>query len=110
MVGTRDSKLAGVIKRNLAQIKRMFKTYGVVSAYVFGSAATGKMTKGSDVDFLIRFSPELDINTYGTNYFNLLYELQDLLRKDVDLVAEETVTNPYLLETINQQKILVYNS
>ncbi|SEM22232.1 hypothetical protein SAMN05216436_102277 [bacterium A37T11] len=43
----------------------------------------------------------------GDNYFKLLYALQDLLQKNVDLVAEETVTNPFLLESINRQKILV---
>ena len=81
--------------------------HGVVSAYVFGSAATGKMTENSDVDFMVRFSSDLDYEAYGNNYFNLLYALQNLLHKEVDLVAEETITNPYLLQQINSQKIAV---
>jgi hypothetical protein len=47
------------------------------------------------------------IKTYGDNYFNLLYALQNLPQCEVDLVAEETLTNPYLLQSINNQKLQV---
>lgn len=95
------------IKNNLSQIQQLMKLHGVEQAYLFGSAATGKMNADSDVDFLIRFSPNLDFQTYGNNYFNLLYALQDLLKLEVELVAEETLNNPYLIESINSNKLLV---
>lgn len=95
------------IKSNLSQIQQLMQLYGVEQAYLFGSAATDKMNADSDVDFLIRFSPNLDIQTYGNNYFNLLYALQDLLKLEVELVAEETLNNPYLIESINSNKLLV---
>lgn len=95
------------IKSNFSQIQQLMRLYGVEQAYLFGSAATGKMTADSDVDFLIRFSPDLDFQTYGNNYFNLLYALQDLLKLEVELVAEETLNNPYLIESINSNKLLV---
>ncbi len=79
--------------------------YGVEKAYAFGSAITGNMHADSDVDFVIRFAPDLDHKTYGDNYFDLLYALQNLLKKDVELVAEETLTNPYLIESINRQTL-----
>ena len=81
--------------------------YGVQSAYAFGSAATGKMHADSDVDFVISFPTDMDYTTYGNNYFDLLYALQDLLKTDVDLLAEETITNPYLLQSINSTKFRV---
>lgn len=83
------------------------RSYGVEQAYVFGSAASGTMSADSDVDFLIRFHADMDFETYGNNYFNLLYALQDLLQKDVELVAEETLSNPYLIESINRNKLPV---
>lgn len=76
--------------------------YGVIRAYLFGSAANGTMTDESDIDFMVSFKPELSYTDYGNNYFQLIYALQNLLKKDVDLVAEETITNPYLLESINK--------
>ena len=95
------------IKRNLPEIQQLMRLYNVEEAYLFGSAATGNMNADSDVDFLIRFSPDLDFQTYGNNYFKLLYALQDLLKLEVELVAEETLNNPYLIESINNNKLLV---
>jgi len=73
--------------------------------FLFGSAATNKFHKNSDVDFLYTFSEDLDYETYANNYFSLLTDLEDLLKKQVDLVAEKTLRNPYLIESINESKI-----
>ena len=96
-----------IIESNLSEIKDLMRSYGVIKAYLFGSAATGDMRDGSDVDFLVSFNPDLSYTDYGKNYFQLIYALQKLLKKDVDIVAEETITNPYLLQTINSRKIAV---
>jgi len=96
-----------VVESNLTEIKDVMRSYGVVRAYLFGSAANGNMSDDSDVDFMVTFNPELSYTDYGNNYFKLIYALQTLLKKDVDIVAEETITNPYLLKRINSQKIAV---
>jgi uncharacterized protein len=96
-----------IIHNNLSQIKQLMLHFGVYKAYAFGSAAKETMNTGSDIDFIIAFDPDMNYETYGTNYFNLLYALQTLLKRDVDLVAEETITNPYLLQSINQHKVQV---
>lgn len=82
-------------------------TYGVQKAYAFGSAVTNTMQPDSDVDFVISFPTDMDYTTYGNNYFKLLYALQDLLKTNVDLVAEETITNPYLRQSINNNRLQV---
>jgi uncharacterized protein len=94
-----------IIKKKLPQIKKIFTKYGAVSAFLFGSAATNKSNENSDVDFLYAFPENLNYETYSDNYFNILHELQDLLKKQVDLVAEKTLKNPYLIESINESKI-----
>ena len=96
-----------IVKSNLSAIQTLMKGHGVVRAFLFGSAATDKMTDNSDIDFLVSFDDALDFTEYTNNYFALMYSLQDLLKRDVDIVAEETVTNPYLLQRINMQKIAV---
>jgi predicted nucleotidyltransferase len=96
-----------IIESNLSEIKDLMRSYGVVRAYLFGSAATGRMSEDSDVDFMVSFNPDLSYTDYGNNYFELIYALQDLLKKEVDIIAEKTITNPYLLQTINSQKIAV---
>lgn len=94
-----------IISNHLTEIKNLFKRYDVNEAYLFGSAAKNNLQKDSDIDFLINFSNKTDFESYGNNYFDLLYALQDLLKRDVDLIAEETLSNPYLIESINQSKI-----
>lgn len=96
-----------LVKSNLSQIKALMTQYGVIRAHLFGSAANGTMTDSSDIDFMVSFNPDLSYTDYGNNYFQLIYALQNLLKKDVDLVAEETITNPYLLQSINKQKIAI---
>jgi predicted nucleotidyltransferase len=96
-----------IVESNLSEIKDVMRTYGVIRAYLFGSAAIGNMSDDSDVDFMVSFNPDLSYTEYGDNYFQLIYALQKLLKKDVDILAEETITNPYLLQSINSQKIAV---
>lgn len=96
-----------LVKDHLLQIQQLMRLYDVEQAYLFGSAASNNMKPNSDVDFLIRFSSNLDFETYGNNYFKLLYALQELLETEVELVAEETLVNPYLLESINNNKLQI---
>lgn len=93
------------IETKLPQIKKIFAKYGAIRVFLFGSFATGKATKDSDIDFLYSFPEDLDYETYANSYFGILYELQDLLKKQVDLVAEKTLKNPYLIHSINESKI-----
>ncbi|MDN3587912.1 nucleotidyltransferase domain-containing protein [Pedobacter aquatilis] len=97
--------MESLILNHLPEIKNLFKKHDVKDAYLFGSAAKNNLKENSDIDFLVNFSNKSDFESYGNNYFNLLYALQDLLKRNVDLLAEETLSNPYLIESINQSKI-----
>ena len=97
----------GIVQQHLPQIKQLMQQYGVQSAYAFGSSVKNTMRPDSDVDFIISFPKDMDYETYGNNYFALLYGLRDLLKKEVDLVAEETLSNPYLIQSINQNKVRI---
>jgi len=81
------------------------KHYGVQRAYAFGSAVKNTMHETSDVDFIISFPDDMDYETYANNYFALAHALEELLKKQVDLVTEKTLRNPYLLQTINSHKV-----
>ncbi len=93
------------IEKFLPQIKGLLQQYGVERAYLFGSAAKGNMTDKSDVDFIIKFPDDMHYTTYADNYFGLAEALESLLKRNVDLVTEKTLKNPYLLQTINHDKL-----
>jgi predicted nucleotidyltransferase len=94
-----------LVEQNLIEIKRLLLQYGVETAYLFGSAARGNMTSDSDVDFIIKFPEDMDYVTYADNYFALADALEALLKKGVDIVTEKTLKNPYLLQSINRNKL-----
>ena len=84
------------------------KKYHVKSLYLVGSATD---TDESDVDFLYRFRKEdIEEMEYADNYFDLMFYLQDLLNRKVDLVAAEKMKNPYFIESINKSKQIIYKS
>ena len=104
--------MVALIKDNMPAILGLCKKYHVRSFYLVGSATKeDRFNDESDVDFLYRFNkeeiPEMD---YADNYFDLLFALQDMLNRKVDLVAEEKMKNKYFIESINSSKQLIYES
>lgn len=95
------------MKQYFPELRKLFQEHFVKQAYLFGSAAKKNMHAESDVDFLVQFEPKLDYETYANNYFNLLHSLQKLLNKDVDLVDEKTLSNPYLIQEIDSHKFAI---
>ncbi len=93
------------VEQHLPEIKKLLREYGVEHAYLFGSAAKGNMKEDSDVDFIIKFPDDMHYTTYADNYFALADALEALLKKSVDLVTEKTLKNPFLLQTINLNKL-----
>lgn len=97
-----------IIQKHLPQIQQLVRRHGVKTEYAFGSAVKENMRNDSDVDFIIRFPENIDVETYADNYFALINDLENLLDKKVELVAEETLSNPYLIQSINSHKMQVF--
>lgn len=45
---------------------------------------------------------------YSDNYFNLLFRLRDFLGREVDLISETSLKNPYLIRSVNRTKQIIY--
>lgn len=97
--------MSPAIQKQLPAIRRLLAHYAVEHASLFGSYAKDTATAESDVDMLVQFRSDLDYVSYADNYFGLLQALRELLQKDVDLIAEETVQNPYFRQSIEAHKI-----
>lgn len=65
------------------------------------------MNENSDVDLLVSFKP-FDISKYFENYMSLKESLKKLLGREVDLLEEQTLKNPFLIRSINRNKSLIY--
>ena len=98
-----------LIKRNMAQIKALCDKHKVLELYVFGSALTKRFNKDSDVDFTVVFDRDaLPLMVYGENYFNFKFALEDLLKREVDLVEYNAVKNPFFKEELDETKKQIY--
>lgn len=60
---------------------------GVTKLGLFGSFIKGKQHAKSDIDFIVRF----DNKDFGEQYFELLFYLQDLFNRKIDLIPEENL-------------------
>jgi predicted nucleotidyltransferase len=96
-----------MLKRQYLEQIRSFavERQDVVALYLFGSEATGRDRKGSDVDLAIMVSGRLG----GFERVEVETELSNLLGRDVELVVFNDAA-PLLQHQILKYGILIYES
>lgn len=96
-----------LIERNIEKLKKLCDKYNVSKLYVFGSAINGKFRKDSDIDFLVTFD-KIELSEYADNYFDFKFSLEDLFNRKIDLLEEKAIKNPFLKQSIDTSKELIY--
>lgn len=96
-----------LIQNYSKEIINLCKKHKVKSLYAFGSVLTEKFNSESDVDLIVDFQ-QIDVLDYGDNYYNLKFSLEDIFKRNVDLLEEKAIRNPYFIKTLNQNKKLIY--
>jgi uncharacterized protein len=91
------------------QIQRLCRIYNVKSLYAFGSVKTAKFLRESDVDLIVDFNIT-DPLEYSDNYFELKFELENILKRSIDLLEIKSIRNPFVKESIDKSKILLYGN
>lgn len=96
------------VARHQEALERLCRQFHVRRLELFGSAATGTYRPGeSDVDFLVEFEP-LPHGEHANTYFGLLFGLEDLFGRPIDLVVASAIKNPYFQQSVDQTKVLVF--
>jgi predicted nucleotidyltransferase len=72
-----------IVSKHREQILSLAEKYGASDVRVFGSFARGTADEKSDVDFLVNLAPGRSLFDLG----GLLYELQELIGRRVDVVT-----------------------
>jgi predicted nucleotidyltransferase len=96
------------IKNSIFEISVLCESCRVEKLWIFGSANTPSFNEKSDFDFLVSFE-EMDVIEYAENYFLLVEKLEKLLKRDVDLVTVNSLSNPYFIEAVEESKSLIYD-
>ena len=102
------STMVSLLKQNRQEIVDLCQRYSVKRFAVFGSASRGSdFLETSDLDFLVEFYPLHPVE-HKNAYFGLLFALEDLLKRPVDLVVEGVVTNSYVKTSMNSSQETLY--
>ena len=101
--------MQSVVQDNLESIQHILHKHNVKRAFVFGSACTENFNDDSDIDIIVAFQKRY-FDNYVDNFLSLESELSKLLQRDVDIVPEETIQNPYFIQAISQTKTPIYES
>ena len=99
-----------ILENKLEKLKSICLSLRVKRLYAFGSVVSDDFREDSDIDFLISFMENLSIEQYTDNYFALQYKLRDLFKREIDIVTERTLSNPYFIESIDETKELIYET
>jgi uncharacterized protein len=97
----------GIIDQNRDKINALCSKYKVAKLFVFGSVLTDEFNESSDIDLLVNFE-NVDLYHYADNYFGLKKSLEKTLNREVDLLEDKALKNPYLRKSIDATKQLVY--
>jgi predicted nucleotidyltransferase len=97
------------LERYIGDIKILCQKNKVKSLYVFGSVLTNRFNEKSDIDLIVDIDSK-DPLEYSDNYFNLKFALEELLNRPVDLLENRALKNPFLRESIDNSKTLLYAS
>jgi uncharacterized protein len=96
-----------LIDQNIEVIRALCAKHKVSQLFVFGSVLTNKLKKTSDIDMIVNFG-DIDVYDYADNYFDLKYSLESLFKRDVDLLEDIAIVNPYLRQSIDSTKQQIY--
>jgi uncharacterized protein len=96
------------IARHREELGTLCRRLHVRRLDLFGSAARGDFDPGrSDLDFIVEFDRSTPLHPFDA-YFGLKEELEALLGRNVDLVVDGTIENPYRKASIEQSREIVY--
>ena len=80
------------------------------SLFAFGSSVTNNFDSDkSDIDLLVEIE-ESDPIERGETIMSFWDEMEKFFKRKVDLLSNPTIRNPFLRQSINDSKVLIYGT
>ena len=96
-----------LIEQNIEKLNKLCFEYNVFQLFIFGSVLNERFNPDSDIDFLVTFQA-LEIDEYADNYFDFKFSLEELFNRSIDLLEDKAIKNPFLKDSIDSSKKLIY--
>jgi predicted nucleotidyltransferase len=101
-------KLHPIVQEKLPEVLSLLRKHKIKTAFVFGSAVSPWFGDKSDIDLLINFKDGIDPLEAGEHWWTLHDELRDLFNREIDLVTERSLKNPYFISELDNTKVMIY--
>src|SRR5215211_6516965 len=96
-----------LIEQRKADLAALCRRHGVRRLDVFGSAARGDFEDKSDLDFIAVFT---DTGPgYADRYLGFAEALEALFGREVDLLTERSIQNPYFRKSVEATRQIIYD-
>jgi predicted nucleotidyltransferase len=103
-----EAGMIPLVRQNLSAVERLCTQHGVRRLELFGSATQDRFDAAwSDLDFLVEFNV-LQPAAHADAFFGLLFALEDLFGRRVDLVESTAIHNPYFRRAIEPTRLVLY--
>lgn len=97
-----------LIEHQRPQLFELCRKYDVRRLDIFGSAVRGDFDpEKSDLDFLVQFN-NFTIHNAADRYLDLLFDLEALFGRKVDLVSDQAIRNPYFRKAVDAERVNLY--
>jgi len=96
-----------LITLNIDTIRGLCAKYHVKTLFAFGSVTRDELKTHSDIDLVV----DIDSNdplSYSDDYFGLKFQLEQLFKRQIDLLELRAIKNQYLKQNIENTKWLVH--
>lgn len=99
-----------LINKDKNTFYKLCEEHNVKSLFAFGSAVTDKFDfERSDIDLLVEID-EQDPIEKGEKIMSFWDKMEEFFKRKVDLLSNPTIRNPFLRQSINNSKVLIYGT
>ena len=96
-----------ILNQHINQINELCELNTVRALFAFGSVTNENFNSDSDIDLVVDIDDN-DPISYSDKYFNLKFQLEDILKREIDLLEQKSIRNQFLKSEIERTKIQIY--
>jgi uncharacterized protein len=94
-------------ENKISQIKKLCELNKVKTLFAFGSVIRDDFNDSSDVDLVVDID-ETDPYKYTDLYFNIKEKLENIFKRQVDLLEERAINNRFFRQELDKTKVKLY--
>lgn len=94
------------IEKYKPEITKICEMIPIKRLGLFGSILNEQYTPESDIDILVLFDQNEDIDLFN-NYFELKEKLEEIFNRPTDLVIDKNFRNPYFKKSVEKTRQII---